>query len=274
MFSEEYGLQSSELQINSVSPKLRTRIWNCFYNLDIQKAFGNRLKSSLKFDWTIEKIIGDRIGLSISSPFLVNDIEKYLKKDCEWYEVYDFVDIYLDSISDELKSERSNELNKILQEEKSAYRVVNYKVTPLTSESEIDEIQNVIQSPYETVSKHTKKALAYFSNRTSPDYENSIKESISAVESMCCLITGETGKNAILNKTIKKLKDKGVHIHGALESAFISLYGYTSDEDGIRHGGKDIAEVTFEDAKFMLVSCSAFVNYLIAKWESVDKTKE
>lgn len=270
MFSEEYGLQSSELQINSVSPKLRTRIWNCFYNLDIQKAFGNRLKSSLKFDWTIEKIIGDRIGLSISSPFLVNDIEKYLKKDCEWYEVYDFVDIYLDSISDELKSERSNELNKILQEEKSAYRIVDCKVVPLVDEMEIRETQRVVHSPYESVSKHTKKALDLFSNRTNPDYENSIKESISAVESMCCIITGETGKSATLNKTIKKLKDKGVHIHGALESAFISLYGYTSDEDGIRHGSIDFTNASFEDAKYMLVSCSAFVNYLIAKWE---KTK-
>ena len=98
------------------------------------------------------------------------------------------------------------------------------------------------------------------------DYENSIKESISAVEAMCCIITGLTGAQGTLGKAIKKLKDSGVCIHSAMESAFSSLYGYTSDQDGIRHGGMDFKNAPAEDAKYMLVSCSAFVNYLIEKW--------
>lgn len=44
-----------------------------------------------------------------------------------------------------------------------------------------------------------------------------------------------------------------------------SLYGYISDANGIRHAGNiGGPSSTFEEAKFMLVSCSAFVNYLIA----------
>jgi len=39
----------------------------------------------------------------------------------------------------------------------------------------------------------------------------------------------------------------------------------TSAEDGIRHASIKQAEVDFDTAKFMLVSCSAFVNYLIAQ---------
>ena len=47
--------------------------------------------------------------------------------------------------------------------------------------------------------------------------------------------------------------------------AFNMLYGYTSDANGIRHAGNiGGPSSTFEEAKFMLVSCSAFVNYLIA----------
>ena len=50
-------------------------------------------------------------------------------------------------------------------------------------------------------------------------------------------------------------------MHQALEGAFSKLYRYTSDESGIRHalmeGGR---EVTFDEAKFMLVTCSAFIN--------------
>ena len=109
-----------------------------------------------------------------------------------------------------------------------------------------------------------------YADRRKPDYENSIKESISAVESICCIITEQSGKTATLGKTIKQLKDKGVHIHQSLESAFSSMYGYTSDENGIRHGSIDFQEAHAEDAKYMLVSCSAFVNYLIEKWSKVD----
>ena len=69
---------------------------------------------------------------------------------------------------------------------------------------------------------------------------------------------------------IKKLKDSNVHIHNAMEKAFLALYGYTSDENGIRHGGIDFTSVPSEDAKYMLVSCSAFVNYLMEKWSKVD----
>ena len=109
-----------------------------------------------------------------------------------------------------------------------------------------------------------------YAKRPIPDYENSIKESISAVEAMCCIITGMTGKQATLGNAIKKLKDCGVHIHSAMESAFSSLYGYTSDENGIRHGGIDFANTPAEDAKYMLISCSAFVNYLIEKWSKIN----
>jgi len=45
----------------------------------------------------------------------------------------------------------------------------------------------------------------------------------------------------------------------------MAIYGYTSDEGGIRHAMLEEKIIDFEDAKFMLVSCSAFINYLIMK---------
>ena len=47
---------------------------------------------------------------------------------------------------------------------------------------------------------------------------------------------------------------------------FEKIYGYTSDQDGIRHAILDESKtVEPEDALFMLVSCSAFCNYLQQK---------
>ena len=142
-------------------------------------------------------------------------------------------------------------------------------VVPITGEAELETIKEAMDTQYASVNRHIEKTLELFSDRRNPDYENTVKESISAVEAMCCIITGMTGAQATLGKAIKKLKDQGVQIHSAMENAFSSLYGYTSDQDGIRHGGIDFKDVPVEDAKYMLVSCSAFVNYLVEKWSKV-----
>ena len=105
---------------------------------------------------------------------------------------------------------------------------------------------------------HIETALAGLADRASPDYRNSIKESISAVEAMCQIITGDP--KATLAKALKQ-----IGVHSALEAGFIKIYGYTSDGDGIRHALSNEAAVGADDAKFFLVACSAFVNYLIAK---------
>jgi hypothetical protein len=51
------------------------------------------------------------------------------------------------------------------------------------------------------------------------------------------------------------------------------MYGYTSDESGIRHGMLDDPNVGFPEAKFMIIACSAFANYLVLKADSVGLIK-
>jgi hypothetical protein len=47
---------------------------------------------------------------------------------------------------------------------------------------------------------------------------------------------------------------------------WIALYGYTSNEHGLRHGLLEAdAKAGFAEAKFMIVACSAFVSFLIAR---------
>jgi len=99
------------------------------------------------------------------------------------------------------------------------------------------------------------------SDRKSPDYRNSIKESISAVES---LVQKTVGKKGTLGQLIEKIEEH-FELHKALKKSFRELYGYTSDKDGIRHAMLDEPNLDFEDAKFMLVTCSAFINYVNGK---------
>ena len=155
--------------------------------------------------------------------------------------------------------------NSYLQREYVGYRFIDEQLTPISDDYELEAVKQALDNPYSPVYEHLSKANKLLGDRTSPDYENSIKESISAVEALCEILTGITGKEASLGKLLKKLEDNGVVIHAGLKAAFNMLYGYTSDANGIRHAGNiGGPSSTFEEAKFMLVSCSAFVNYLIA----------
>lgn len=156
-------------------------------------------------------------------------------------------------------------VNEYFEKEYIGYRFIDRIIVPISDQNEIAAIEETLDCNLKVVKNHIIKANSLLADRDNPDYENSIKESISAVEAMCEIITGIKGKEATLGNMLKKLEGNGVIIHSGLKNAFNILYGYTSDANGIRHAG-DIGgkSSTFEEAKFMLVSCCAFINYLIA----------
>ena len=265
MFSEKYKYKPEKmLLIECISDTLRNRIWNLFYQNEIvSKGIGAPL-AQLNGKILFENQVADKLGVPLDTEITSykNVIRDLIINRWKWYQIYDFVETHLSMLDDEQRQIRSEQYNNLFEEEKSGYRVVNGEVTPITNENEIETIEKAIASPYFSVNEHISKALDLYSDLENPDYENSIKESISAVEAMCCIISG---KDQTLNRAIADLKNKGVHIHPCLENAFKQLYSFTCDEKGIRHAGIDFVSAPAEDAKYMLISCSAFVNYLIEK---------
>jgi hypothetical protein len=195
----------------------------------------------------------------------------FYSEDNQWHAIYDFIEFCLERFDFHrlgaagTREDFIKDCNECLTREMSAYRIVGGQVVPITSEEEIVAIDEAaaLGDLYEPVAAHIKRAIELLSDRTAPDYRNSIKEAISAVEGICAIIT-ESPK-ATLGDALKKLTDKGIELHPALKDGFSKLYGYTSDAQGIRHALMDKPNLDFEDAKFMLVSCSAFVNLLKAK---------
>ena len=162
------------------------------------------------------------------------------------------------------------EINELFQREYVGYRFIDGEITPISDDIEVAEIEKSLDIEFQGCKSHIRKALGFLSDRENPDYKNSIKESISAVESICQIIAQNS--KATLGEALKKLEEHGVKIHEAMKKSFSSLYGYTSDEGGIRHcEGMFESNVTFEEAKFMLVSCSAFVNYLISEYGKIKR---
>lgn len=166
-----------------------------------------------------------------------------------------------------LASDFEKGCNKILEREFSAYRFINGKLAPITNSIEIEGITNALKetgkySAFEGSNIHLVASLKFLSNKPIPDYRNSIKESISAVEAIVRTIHGTSKDFA---PAMDKIKGK-LDLQDQLAAGFKNLFNYTSGPDGIRHALMDPEKkCDFDDAKYMLVSCSAFINYLIAK---------
>lgn len=158
-----------------------------------------------------------------------------------------------------------DQLNREFKRLNFAYRIVEQEIVEITSEGEMKSIESAMHDSKQNIQKHLSRALELYAQRPVGDYRNSIKESISAVEALCRELTGEQ----TLGKAINHLPQNGVYIPQILSTAFEKLYVYTnSPEAGIRHALMD-AEATYvpsaEEALYMLVTCSAFINYLNAK---------
>lgn len=270
-FSERKGLKKvrTEIQIESMDDALKNRLWNVFfpfflYQLSLYDEKYRGMRTFVHRFWD-EYLKLPTTSAPDGSKEISTVLADYFSK-CTWSEVYDFLECVVAYFPNEEYTEGfMKACNAVLESELSAYRFVGRQVTQITSEIEIAEIEEALESPLKTVKTHLENALNLFSDRQSPDYRNSIKESISAVEAICKVIT--KNENATLGDALNIIEREGkINLHGALKKAFSSLYGYTSNADGIRHGfSEETINANFEEAKFMLVACSAFVNYLVIK---------
>ena len=297
LFSQREGLKplKQRIQIDSVDEDLKNGLWNCFLKfVEVLTPFTGvklfrRLGELLWINYFKQPL--DTLS---NDPF---EIYKYIRdyffdSKREWNEIYDFIEfvvkVYPFVVNDDVDSKRKNEFikafikacNIVLERELSAYRFVGEKIIKITSEIEIKEIEEALENTknidkLKPVNEHLKRAIELLSDRKSPDYRNSIKESISALESLCKIIIDDEG--ATLSEALNEMKNKKIidlhNLHPALNEGLnklyefgYKLYGYASDYGGIRHGKSDPnCNVNFEDAKFMLLCCSSYINYLIVK---------
>lgn len=274
-FSQKYGFTAikNSIQVDSMDEDLRNGLWNVFSIVLLDKIDNGSQRTelytffikSLWLNFFKKPVDSIRVG-SMYSASPKEILRDWFFKE-PWFLVYDLLEftVKLD-IPHFDKRDFIESINIILQREVAGYRVIDNCICPITNDAEIQSIENTLSATTNiglgSVNQHSKEALLKLSDRKNPDYRNSIKESISAVEALVKIITNSP--NATLGDGLKKLKQT-IQIHPALEKGFLNIYGYTSDGDGIRHAMMEESKLDFEDAKYMLVSCSAFINYLIEK---------
>lgn len=251
-FSERMGIKPlpEALKPDAMPDALRSSLWNAFHDWRQRQTEDRLLQGIWREFWKrpIDTIpTSGYMGVSYVPAW--REVRDFFFG-TDWHGVYDFLDFLIGATyqGDQL----GRAVNHVLAEELAAYRIVNRQIVPVTSRQEVQALEEALsgKDKFAPVSEHLATALAHLSDRQNPDYRNSIKESISAVEAMAKIISGKD--KAELGDALVALEKTG-KLHGALRRGYAALYGYTSDANGIRHALMEEQNLSADEAKYFLM---------------------
>jgi len=287
-FSERIGVVKPDrvLQVDSMGDALRNSLWNLFLDLydDPNERYWRPVAKHIAMQF--RKVPADEL------PFENYRLREWVKEHffgLRWYQAYDLVEFVVHNHTMMTTIHRARGypdthristdqlitgLNRILERELSGFRFIQGALAPITDPAEVAEVEDAAKATQRVglygAQEHIRVAVGLLGKKPEPDYRNAIKEAISAVESVAKQFAGSD--SATLDAALKELSSK-IELHGALKAGFSNLYGFTSDESGVRHAILEQPSVGFAEAKYMIVACSAFVNYLLVKAEQAGLLK-
>ena len=268
-FSDRLGFTSSEvpIQLDYITDDLKNSLWN--FARTVGPIRGDKIDyySSNK---SIETIFLQLYKYPIDAfqqkgPIQLKWLaEVFFSSSTHWYEIYNIMEFLCLYLSDE----QIGSLNYLLENENSGYRFIDGQFVPISNKAEIVSIEETIKLAKENklsgARTHIATALQYLSAKPDPDYRNAIKEAISSLESLVTVLGGKGNFSTVISKLNEKLE-----VHPALIKGITNLYGYTSNEEGIRHAILEQKIITYDDAKYMIVMCSGLFNFLVSKANKV-----
>lgn len=259
-----------------------------FLYIDDDSRFANDEYKPLGIKALIERICAEN-GMETErddfDSFYCEDALKERLKSLHWFQFYDVVEL-VGELLIEIDNNRVNawaikDVEKITF---SSYRKevnglflsrgVDWKInasarleTPVPNELEqkLDETINLLKDNFEPARRHYAKARA-FALGAHKDSENSIKEAISAIESICRTYYPSA---STLGEALKQMKKEGDISHMLLQ-VIEKFYAYTNAEPAVRHGSNKISSVLEYDAEFVLHMSSALIRTIIQRKNIID----
>lgn len=272
-FSQAQGYEElpGMLKLGELPGKARTRIWNVFHKY-IDKDLNHHPEYVwLDGDWSeiMKDLHADHHGLprerwsykyNTARPDLQQEI---IRK--PFNQVFDLI-LYV-MRHDKCPNGFIQDMQRQFAKARIAYVIVEDPpaIVPATTveegEAVVESIRILRQTGLNASVTHLRKASECI-NRA--DWAGCMRESIHAVESVARQF--DPGGAGTLGPALASLEKHG-RLHPALKKAFSNLYGYTSDQQGIRHAllDRDTADVSMDEAVFMLGACASFASYLARK---------
>lgn len=192
--------------------------------------------------------------------FAAPAVRTLIENDFEWFEVFDLLEKYGDP----------DEVNKSFARTGLAYEMVTsgrrQAIRLLDPEGDLlkvagleDEATAVLDEKFKDVSEQWTRALKALRSRPT-DPEKAVGEAIGALEAVVRILAGhkDFGKNvdAIFANEPSWAK--------ALAASMKSLYGYSSQTPGVRHGRYTDSLLEQSEATYVARICGSAIAYLIA----------
>jgi hypothetical protein len=95
--------------------------------------------------------------------------------------------------------------------------------------------------------------------QTPPDVANAAKEALGAVEALARVIL--VNSKITLGEAIDALKTRG-RVPPALAKGLRAIWGYASDEPGVRHAGPNPPTITDSEAQLAIDIAAAAIDYI------------
>lgn len=265
-FAEREGAKPlpRQLETKKVPKEARSKIWRVLYNsIQSGKFTGSDYRS---YNSAYEAILRD-FWTEIDCKFVdafrrpVPDMEAYAKEKMSlgYAEFFEFIEFIVRH--PKVPAGLDEKINDVLKETGSAYRIFEKTIVPISSQEMADAVEGAFErlSDFSGARLHLQLAASSLSDG---NFANSVRESVNAVEAVARKLSPEA---KTLGPALAKI-EKSHRLHPALKKGFSALYGYTSDEEGIRHAliQQDAPSVSEQDALYMLGSCASFTSYLAA----------
>lgn len=186
---------------------------------------------------------------------------KYIVTSKDYIKVFEFIQFVVRR--PECPRVLRNGIAVILERCRASYRLIDNTIVPITSDEEASSIAAAMEIAENAIAQgprvHLRKAAEALSQGSWPE---SVRESIHAVEAAARSIEPSA---ATLGPALSKLQ-QSIALNPAMSRAFSSLYGYSSDEKGVRHAlvFEEVSQVEERDALFMLGACASFASYLLS----------
>ena len=264
-FSQRIGArQPPRSGLEEASPELRTALWNVLHKpaFPEEEEHRERALAHARAMWNHLGWRTDQI------PLLPHQMRESLAVEwfsCRWPEFFDLIEFTARTLATSAAPVRQQwfeMLNRILEAKGCASRFIAEPLVPLTNTAEATEVGRGAESAIPAVGAHIRAAAKLLPPNGEANPRNSIRESIAAVEAALSHLNGNP--SATLTDGLAAFEATHGPLHPSLRQGLTLLYAYTADPSGVRHPLIEETDgVTGDDARFMLVTCSAFTNYLL-----------
>jgi hypothetical protein len=194
-------------------------------------------------------------------------------KTADWPEFYDFVELFGRLLAEkdnasafdetEYFKSYSTKVNALFQEDGIGWtlneRSELVRQIPRLAAARAKEAEGALTDKFEPARAHYQKATSYLFQHPI-DEANSIKEIVSAVESVAKVVAPKT---ATLGDAIKALR-KDARFSSHMLDALEKVYGYSNATPQVRHGHAKAGRPRLREAELAHAVGVAFILYIIA----------